>query len=386
MDNEANLEEGASPDNQAGSDENLNLSPEEQIANMMDDNGEFKQKTKKDVDDKEDEDDSSNPDSEDEHDEDTDDDDSEDDDSEDGEDEDEDEDDGVADDDSEEEPEFESLEEIAEAAGMTVEQILGMVKGKIKVKGEEQEVTFDELLKGQMLESDYRLKTSEHAENVRAFEADKTEATQVIRANVQEGVNILRALEAEYLQINKDTDWQSLKEDDPNLYHVKRGEVQERAEKLKQFKAGLKKQHDSIQSEQAGKKTQEEEAYKKLQADRLKMINPAWIDEKVSTKEISDLRTYLKTAFDGDMVFTDSDVDGLTDARLISLLTKARLYDEGKKSVDLVKKKLKKTRKITKSGGKKTAPSKKVAHKNSIKKAISSGKESDATAAIAAML
>lgn len=374
----ANPEEGAASANQNGADENL--SAEEQISNLLPDDEQQKKPSKKASDEGAD-DKSANPnsggedDSSDESESDDESDDLE-------ENEDEDTDDDVADDESGEEPEFKSLDELAEAADMSVEQILAMVKGKVKIKGEEREVTFEEALKGQMLESDYRFKTAELAEDKKLFASDKAEATEVIRANVQEGVNILRALEADYLQIDKGMDWAKLKDEDPHEYTLKKGEASERIAKLNGFRNALKTQHDKLQADQKVKTDAEAVAYDNIQADAIQRLIPSWVDEKVAQKEIGDIRTYLKSSFDGDMAFTDSDVDGMKDARVISLINKARLYDSSKQKADHIKKKVSKTRKISKSQGKPQKKSQSKLAKDKTNKAIKTGNIGDAEAAI----
>lgn len=298
----------------------------------------------------------------------------------------EDSDDGESEEEDDKEPQFSTLEELAEAAEMSLDDIKSLFKGKIKVQGKEIEVTYDELLKGHMLEVDYRLKTSGHAEDVRKFNADKAEATEVIRANVIEATNVLQALTQEFIGENKNTNWEEMKRIDPDEYNLRRIEATEKGQKLEAWKAKLREHHATIQAQSDEKKGGEFKLYQTNQADNIKRLIPSWIDADVAEKESGEIRHWLKTSFDADMGFTDSEIDNLTDARFVSIVRKAMLSDSKLKKADHIKKKVMGTRKILKSKAKAPKKSLKKSHQEKTNRAIKSGDMRDASNAIAGLL
>jgi hypothetical protein len=212
------------------------------------------------------------------------------------------------------------------------------------------------------------------------------EATEVIRANVIEATNVLQALTQEFIGENKNTNWDEMKRIDPDEYNLRRAEAQDRGQKLEAWKVKLREHHNKLQAQSDQKQGGEFETYQTQQAENIKRLIPAWIDSKVADQESGEMRLWLKTSFDADMGFTDSEIDNLTDARFVSIIRKAMLSDSKLKKADHIKKKVKSTRKILKSNAKGPKKSNKKSHKEKTSRAVQSGKQSDAESAILGML
>lgn len=283
------------------------------------------------------------------------------------------------------EPEFNSLEELAEAAGMSIADIKALIKDKITVQGKEIEVTYDQLLKGQMLESDYRLKTQALAEERKEFSESKAKQAEVMKSQVDEGVLVLQAMYADYLSVRNDTDWEKLKQIDPVEYSIKRTEVSDKFQKLEQYKQGLAKHNARLQEKLSEEVAAKNAAFMQQQRDALQMLIPSWISQDAKKEGVGEVRKYLTDTFVGDLAFSKQELDGLSDARIVYLAKMAMEYEKTKSRSDFVKKRIATTRKITKANGRSdnNVPAKKAA--DYVNKVRKTGDIKDAANAILAL-
>ena len=79
-----------------------------------------------------------------------------------------------------------TVEGLAEAIGITAQELSEHLRVTVKVDGKEQVVTLAEAVKGQQLEADYRSKTSELAETRRAFASQVEQAQQALNAKARQ--------------------------------------------------------------------------------------------------------------------------------------------------------------------------------------------------------
>ena len=119
---------------------------------------------------------------------------------------------------------------------------------RVKVNGEEREVTMQDLTTGYMMESDYRQKTQSVAESRRALEAKAAQ----IDAQLAEAQNLVD-LDLSALQ---SPEMQELKEYDREAYYEKFESVQKRAADLTAFKAKRQVEHDMRQQEHIAREKQ----------------------------------------------------------------------------------------------------------------------------------
>jgi hypothetical protein len=297
---------------------------------------------------------------------------------------DEDTDEDVSDDDGDEEPEFTSLAELAEAAGMSESDIKALIKDKIKVQGKEYEVSYDDLLKGQMLESDYRLKTQSLAEERKTFEGEKAKTAEALKTQVDEGVLVLQAMYADYLKADKDTNWERLKDQDPTEYNLRRTEMREGFERLERFKAALAQHNAKLQDQEKVKSQEQFASYVQKQREHLNNLIPSWISESAKKDGINQVRQYLTDTFTGDLAYSKEELDSLTDARIVFLAKQAMEFEKVRSKSDYVKKRVQGTRKITKAKGKRGDDFTKRNSMDKVKKAKQTGSVEDAAAALLA--
>jgi hypothetical protein len=156
--------------------------------------------------------------------------------------------------------------------------------------------------KGVMMESDYRKKTMEHANNVRAFEEQKTKAL----------AELYDQIEYEAKQLDSD-ELKELKELDPDEFERRRLNVEKKTSLFKKYQDERKDQLINQQREIA-----------QQELSKLPEMIPEWLDDKVKTEEAGKIANMMRSSYG----FSDEEIGSIYDSRAISILRKAALYDE----------------------------------------------------------
>lgn len=176
----------------------------------------------------------------------------------------------------------------------------------VKVGDDEEHLTLDELIKGNMMQRDYTRKTQEVAEKRKQLEKQEAESLAKLNQAVEDAAEILQA----DLDDLKSKDMLELKEYDPDAYWKKVDDVQKRAEKLQKIK------------EQRTEKIQEK-TQKKLAEESEKLLQkiPEWLDEGKKQSEGQKVSEFLQS-----IGYTEQ--DDLSDHRLFVMARKAMLFDQ----------------------------------------------------------
>lgn len=224
-------------------------------------------------------------------------------------------------------------------------------KARIKVNGEELELSEDELINFAQQGVDYTKKTQQLAEQRKALEA---EAETVAQAKQ------LRDAYAERLQVieqmlsaqEQGEDLETLKESDPIGYAVKVAEMQQREKQLQAVQA----ERYRIAQEQQAEQAQALEQYMKLQAQELTKLLPEYADPVKGESLRADMRKFAKS-----VGFSDEELSMVRDARQVMTLYKAMQYDKLQQSKPQINKRVSEAPKTLKSGnGVKTTDADKV--------------------------
>jgi hypothetical protein len=205
----------------------------------------------------------------------------------------------------------------------------------VKVDGQEFEVSLDELQNGYQRQSDYTRKSQAVAEQRKAYEANLQSVQQEREQYNQVLANMSHYQNLE-LQKFTNVNWATLKEEDPMEYMEKRIEFQEAKDKIAQVQVEKQRVYEQTRSEVSEHLTKvvQEEAKKLVQA------LPEYSDPSSSLK--NDLRHYAL-----DLGFSENDINGITDHRVVLVLHKAMMNDSAAKSSG---KKSKTIPKVVKSG------------------------------------
>lgn len=250
---------------------------------------------------------------------------------------------------------------------------------KVKVDGEEVEVTLAELRNGYSRTADYTRKATALAEQRRAFEAE----AEAIRAERAQYAQMLPILQQQIQQQNAaEPDWDNLYDEDPieaaRLERHWRRTKEEQTQRLTAIQA----EQQRLAQEEAKQRTQHTQAVIQAERARLPEVIPEWKDQETMMKEAQELREWATS--NG---LTEQDINSLTQAAHIALVRKAMLYDKGKRNVEKAKHPAKQKARVVRPGsGNSSAKPGSVDLKRASKRLAQSGSVRDAAALLDKLL
>lgn len=259
----------------------------------------------------------------------------------------------------------------SEAEQQAVEQ--EQQRYKVKINGEEKEVPLDELIKGYQLESDYRIKTSQLAEQARATQEQYQRAQQLQAHYAQQ----LQAYQQQLATLQPQPPDPDMIGKDPVAF-LRHQQAYQQWQQQMQSVAAEQQRVLEMQSQQYAAMQQQTIA---KQGELLIKAIPEWADQEKSKTEKAALSSYLLG-----QGFGQDEVAAVTDHRAVVLARKAMLYDEMIKKTGAVSEKMQNVppRSPQKPGSGKTATGNRIT--NSIAALKKSGSVDDAANAFAAML
>jgi len=200
---------------------------------------------------------------------------------------------------------------------------------RVKVDGDEYDVTQEELIKNYQLEQTAQKRLMKASEERKALDAEKAQTEQV-RTQYEQALGLMQQQLQTANQPKDQAYWDSLYESDPLEYVRQRDTERDNQAKMQAVQAEqLRLQQENLQREQA-----------KL----LEMI-PEWKNSEVEAKEKAALVSYAK-----ERGWTDQELASTVDSRYIELMRKAYLYDNLQSGKPIAKKKVKAAPKMVKSG------------------------------------
>lgn len=274
---------------------------------------------------------------------------------------------------SEDEGDFEAEED----AGEQDDASFDLLSATVEVDGEE--ITVEELKRGNLRQRDYTRKTQELAEARKQLEANYEE----IQRERAQYAQMLPALQERLQQpVEQEPDWDTLYDTDPTMAAKAerqwRKQQEERAAQLQAVEA----ERQRMMGLEQQRLEQMQAQYFEQQRELLPELIPEWRDNSVASKEAKDIRGFLLK--EG---FSEQDVNGLTNATLVKLARKAMLYDQGQTRATEAKKKPKTQKtKTLKAGSRSTQPRPKSEQKQALQRVRQTGRVQDAAAAIKTLL
>ena len=212
---------------------------------------------------------------------------------------------------------------------------------KVKIDGEEAEVTLEEALSGYQREKTFHKRMNEVSQKSKAIEAESAE-TKRLRDEYARGLQQLE---------------QALRVPEPNWEELRRTKTNEEFASIhaeyqiqQNNLAKVQKQQQAIMSQQQAEAQAQYQNHLKTEFDTMLDKIPAWRDEKVREAERSKVISYAKSK----MGYTDDEIAQASDHRAIVTLRKAMLYDELMGGKTQAKKKVKTAPKMVKAGSPKT--------------------------------
>ena len=213
---------------------------------------------------------------------------------------------------------FEEQDVSAEEAESQEEEVEELPKYRVKVSGEEVEVSLDELLNGYSRTADYQKKTQSLAEQRKAVEADRVKIDEAAKTR-ETYAQRLQVIEQLLQQQDQGQDLASLKSEDPIAYAVAMGEKMERDKQLQ----AVQMERQRVQQEQQSH--QQIQLQKHIQAEQAKLVEaiPEFKDDVKAEVIRRDIRNYAKA-----QGFTDQELSQVYDSRAVLALYKAAQYDK----------------------------------------------------------
>ena len=249
-----------------------------------------------------------------------------------------------------------------------------LLAATVEVDGEE--ITVEELKRGNLRQRDYTRKTQELAEARKLMEAEYHE----IASERAQYAQLLPALQQRLEQSEQEPDWDTLYDMDPQQAAKAERQWRAQQDQRKEQIEAVKAEQQRMQAMQQQQMAQYQEQYIAQQREVLPDIIPEWRDTKVRQRETGELRNFLLQ--EG---FSAEDISGLANATLVKLARKAMLYDQGQTRATQAKAKPKPKSKTLKAGSRGSQPKPKGARIQALQRA-QSGRVSDAAAAIKNLL
>lgn len=206
-------------------------------------------------------------------------------------------------------PEPEQVEEKAERVEEAEETAEGDTQPaeptyKVKINGEEVEVTLDELQKGYMMGRDYTQKTMSLAEQRKTVEAKIAE----IDSSLNDAKEIIN-LELEWFESEEAKE---LRQYDPDAYLKRFESIKAKASKFEKLKTKREAEIAGLMKDRVAK-----------EQELLRQKVPEWLDQSTVEKEYPKIVESLKS-----LGFEQSELESISDHRLLVMARKAMLYDQ----------------------------------------------------------
>lgn len=261
-------------------------------------------------------------------------------------------------------PEAESSETQTETEQTEEQEIQKPSLHRVKVQGQELEVSLDELKSGYSRDSDYRQKTHALAEERRMLDEQKTSLSQSYDGKLKELTDLIGAAESYIGQSSKE-DLQKMYEEDPT--QAAKIDFQQRQQRESFNK--LKQQAEVAKLQQYNQYLDEQ---KRLAATKI----PEYSDPVKGVTFKNQMKNTLS-----EYGFNDQEIGSLADHRFLMVLRDAMEY-KNLKSKPVTNKKVTTAPKVVKSGTPKMEDSRRAAVKQKIGRLRRSGKINDAQSAI----
>ena len=274
-----------------------------------------------------------------------------------------------------------TITEMAELLKMDADTLRQSLRDTIVVDGETQELPLHEIRRGHLREADYTRKTTELAEQRRAFEAERHVKISEVGERAQQLQALTQELEKQLTQEIKAVEWDKLKDEDPVQYVRLKEEHRERRELLTRALT----ENQKVQEERAREFQGQFGQYLVEQRKQLLTHLPEWADADKGVVEQKKLASYLLA-----QGFQQNEVDAVYDHRLVLLVRKAMLHDQSQKEADqraaVAKKKVALVPKMQAPGAKDTGNRQQEEREQLMKRLKRTGRVDDASSLLLSML
>lgn len=188
---------------------------------------------------------------------------------------------------------------------------------KVKVDGQEIEVTLEEALSGYQRRQTFTKRTQQLAQERQALRQQETEVAQA-RQDYLDRLDVVKAALAGTVNA---PDWEKLKQDNPEQYAQMRVAFQERQDQIGKVEAEIKR----VRDEQQAAYEAQRDALVAAEAEKLEAAIPEWVaDPDVAAEEKGKIANFTMQTYG----FSADDVGKVIDHRLVLLLRDAMQFHD----------------------------------------------------------
>lgn len=240
----------------------------------------------------------------------------------------------------------ESLDDIADALGVTVDKVAETLKTRTKVDGEVGTATLKDLIESYQFRQHLDKRSQADAEERRKFQESRQKAETEAQERHQRLDDTIKAAEMLLFSEYNNIDWTDLKQNDPTEYMLRQTELQNRYSQLEGYKEKAAKDRQAEQEKQVQALQQAQVEAFNRQWDVVTRDRPKWLDNDTAREVQRDLVKYLKR-----YGLTEQDFVGQPIPPVVwALAADSKELSEIKSKTDPKKKQLKDVPKFVRSG------------------------------------
>jgi len=236
---------------------------------------------------------------------------------------------------------------------------------RVKVNGQELEVSLDELKSGYSRDSDYRQKTHSLSLERKNLEEEKGVLRQTYDTKLRELDELMQSANS-FISQGSEVDLKAMYEEDPQAAAKLDFQMRQQREHL----AELRKRSEVVKQQQ----------YNQFLNEQKQLAEQA-IPELSNPQKASDLKVKMRNTL-SDYGFNDQEIGSLADHRFLKVLKDAMDYRNLKAAKPIVQKKVVNAPKVVKSGTASSESSKRSVIQSKLGRLKKSGKIQDAHSAI----
>lgn len=236
---------------------------------------------------------------------------------------------------------------------------------RVKVNGQELEVSLDELKSGYSRDSDYRQKTHSLSLERKNLEEEKNVLRQTYDARIKELDELMQSANS-FISQGSEVDLKAMYEEDPQAAAKLDFQMRQQREHL----ASLRQKSEAVKQQQYNQFLNEQ-----------KQLAERAIPELANPQKASEIKVKMRDTL-SNYGFNDQEIGSLADHRFLLVLKDAMEYRNLKNAKPIVQKKVVNAPKVVKSGTAKTESSKRSVIQSKLGRLKKSGKIQDAHSAI----
>ena len=236
---------------------------------------------------------------------------------------------------------------------------------RVKVNGQELEVSLDELKSGYSRDSDYRQKTHSLSLERKNLEEEKSVLRQTYDTKLKELDELMQSANS-FISQGSEVDLKAMYEEDPQAAAKLDFQMRQQREHL----ASLRQKSEVVKQQQ----------YNQFLNEQKQLAEQA-IPELSNPQKASDLKVKMRNTL-SDYGFNDQEIGSLADHRFLKVLKDAMDYRNLKAAKPIVQKKVVNAPKVVKSGTASSESSKRSVIQSKLGRLKKSGKIQDAHSAI----